>query len=93
MLKDYMTEILRIQVTSFGPGLCDRIGEMEKAYRESKQRLWHRFWYGCGDVRDITEAWLDLIPNEYGLSVLKTGVAVVFKVGYLFCIVVCSKTI
>ncbi|KAI3340822.1 hypothetical protein F4824DRAFT_517265 [Ustulina deusta] len=78
-LKDYITGTLRIQVTTFDPGLCDRIGDMEKAYRESKQGLWHRFWYGCGDVRDITEAWLDLIPNEYGLSVLKAGVAVVFK--------------
>ncbi|KAJ2978700.1 hypothetical protein NUW58_g7413 [Xylaria curta] len=78
-LKDYITETLRIQVTTFDPGLCDRIGDMEKAYRESKQGLWHRFWYGCGDVRDIAEAWLELIPDEYGLSVLKAGVAVVFK--------------
>ncbi len=92
-LKDCITETLRIQVTTFDPGLCDRIGDMEKAYRESKQGLWHRFWYGCGDVRDITEAWLDLIPNEYGLSVLKAGVAVVFKVGCLFCTVVFSQSI
>ncbi|KAJ8110586.1 hypothetical protein ONZ43_g5834 [Nemania bipapillata] len=56
-----------------------QIGEMERAYRESKQGLWHRFWYSCGDVRSIAEAWMDFIPNEYGLSVLKVGFAVVFK--------------
>ncbi|KAI1737130.1 hypothetical protein F4680DRAFT_429473 [Xylaria scruposa] len=78
-LKDYITETLRLQVNTFDLGLCDKIGNMEKAYRESKQGCWHRFWYSCGDVKDIAEAWLDLIPDEYGLSVLKAGVAVVFK--------------
>ncbi|KAI0556214.1 hypothetical protein F4679DRAFT_578334 [Xylaria curta] len=78
-LKDYITETLRLQVTTFDLSLCDKIGDMENAYRESKQGCWHRFWYSCGDVKDIAEAWLDLIPDEYGLSVIKAGVAVVFK--------------
>ncbi|KAI1169850.1 hypothetical protein F4777DRAFT_595865 [Nemania sp. FL0916] len=78
-LKTYITETLRIQVTTFDENLCDRIGEMEKTYRESKNGFWHRFWYGCGDVRDMNEVWLDLIPDEYGLSVLKAGIALVLK--------------
>lgn len=53
---------------------------MEKAYRKSKEGFWHRFWYGMGNEKEVAKVWLDLIPNEYGLAVVKTGIAVVFKV-------------
>lgn len=57
---------------------------MEKAYEKSKQGLWHRLWYRMGDEKEIVSAWLDLIPSEYGLSVIKAGIAVVFKVSRLY---------
>ncbi|KAI0118734.1 hypothetical protein GGR51DRAFT_554424 [Nemania sp. FL0031] len=78
-LRDCITKSLQIQITTIDSDLCDKIGDMEKVYQESKKGLWHRFWYGCSDAKDIAEAWLDLIPNEYGLSVFKAGVAIVFK--------------
>ncbi|KAL4739364.1 hypothetical protein BDV11DRAFT_215287 [Aspergillus similis] len=56
--------------------LADRIGAMEKAFDNTKQGLWHRLWYGMGNNKDIIEAWMDLVPNDYGLSVIKAGLAV-----------------
>ncbi|KAK4154461.1 hypothetical protein C8A00DRAFT_14394 [Chaetomidium leptoderma] len=78
-LKEYITETLRIQVTTFDNHLCEKIGDMEKAYDGSKKGLWHRLWYGMAGQREIIGAWLDLIPDEFGLSVIKAGIAVVFK--------------
>jgi hypothetical protein len=79
-LRDYITELLGTQTTTFDHDLCDRIAAMEKAYGKSKEGFWYRLWYGIGNAKDIAEAWLDLIPNEYGVSVIKAGMAVVFKV-------------
>ncbi|AEO53772.1 hypothetical protein MYCTH_2295558 [Thermothelomyces thermophilus ATCC 42464] len=78
-LKDYIAETLRIEFTTFDNSLADKIGAMEKAFGKSKQGLWHRLWYGLGNNKDVIEAWVDLIPDQYGLSVIKAGLAVVFK--------------
>jgi hypothetical protein len=79
-LKEYVAQALRREVTTIDDDLCNQIGEMEKGYSESREGLWHRFWYGM-DNMDV-EGWLDLvIPDEYGLSVIKAGIALVFKVG------------
>ncbi len=82
-LRAYITESLRIQVTTFDDSLCEKIGDMEKAYNKSREGLWYRLWYGMGDATETSKAWLDLIPDSYGMAVAKTGVAVVFKVGCL----------
>jgi hypothetical protein len=81
-LRQYITETLCIPVTTFDDGLSDKISEMEKAYEKTKDGFWHRLWYRMGNNQDIVSAWLDLIPNEYGLFIIKAGIAVIFKVGY-----------
>jgi len=88
-LRAHINKTLQIQVATFDSSLCDKIASMEKAYGETNQGLWHRLWYGMGDSREVVEAWIGLIPDAYGLSVVKTGVAVVFKVGYQFRITLC----
>ncbi|KAK4121225.1 hypothetical protein N657DRAFT_682882 [Parathielavia appendiculata] len=81
-LKEYIAATLRIPLTAVtfeGDGLCDKIGKLEKDYSNTKKGLWHQLWYGMGNARDTAEAWLGVIPDAYGLAVVKTGVAVVFK--------------
>jgi hypothetical protein len=78
-LQDYINESMEITVTKFDDSLCDKIAAMEKSYTQSRQGLWHRLWYGMADNKDIVEAWVDLIPDDFGLSVIKAGVAIIFK--------------
>jgi hypothetical protein len=81
VLRQYITETLCIQVTTLNDdGLSDKIGEMEMAYKKTKEGFWHRLWYRMGNNQEIVSAWLDLIPSEYGLSVIRAGIAVIFKV-------------
>ncbi|KAK3306394.1 uncharacterized protein B0T15DRAFT_566211 [Chaetomium strumarium] len=74
-LKEYVAQTLRNQVTTIDDDLCHRIGVMEKAYSKFNGGLWHRLWYGMGgvNVEDL------VIPDDYGLSVIKAGIALVFK--------------
>lgn len=80
-LKECVTETLRINFTTLD-NLAETVGKMEKAYERSKQGLWHRLWYGLGNNKEVIDAWMGLIPDQYGLSVIKAGLAVVFKVGW-----------
>ncbi|KAK4104432.1 hypothetical protein N658DRAFT_418258, partial [Parathielavia hyrcaniae] len=59
--------------------LCDKIGNMEKSYSNFKQGLWHRLWYGMDAAKETADAWLGVIPDSYAMAVIKTGIAVVFK--------------
>ncbi|KAK4096692.1 hypothetical protein N658DRAFT_527585 [Parathielavia hyrcaniae] len=78
-LEHYIAETLRIPFTGFDTTLCDKIGKMEKSHSDSKQGLWHRLWYGMGAAKETADAWLGVIPDSYGMAVVKTGIAVVFK--------------
>jgi hypothetical protein len=81
LLRTYITERLRIRVTMFDDeGLCEKIQAAEKTYAKSKDTRWHRLWYKVGEKKEVAEPWLDLIPGEYGLGVLKAGVAVALNV-------------
>lgn len=60
--------------------LCDKILASERQYEESTQGFWHRLWYKTGDSTQALDGWVALIPEAYGLAVVKTGLAVVFKV-------------
>ncbi|ROW04740.1 hypothetical protein VMCG_04873 [Cytospora schulzeri] len=41
--------------------------------------MWHKIWYGIGDSSEVVNVWIDFIPDEFGLAVVKTGLAVIFK--------------
>ncbi len=60
--------------------LGEDIMKSQKDYKASKDGFWHKIWYGMGDAKGAIDPWIALIPNEYGLAIVKTGVAVLFKV-------------
>ncbi|PLB53482.1 hypothetical protein P170DRAFT_435110 [Aspergillus steynii IBT 23096] len=59
--------------------LSERLAGAEDQYKERKNGRWHSIWYSIGEGKDMIDPWVALIPNEYGLAVVKTGLAVVFK--------------
>jgi hypothetical protein len=60
--------------------LADKLANTEARYTDRQKTFWHSLWYHVGDTKETLDAWVALIPNEYGLAVVKTGLAVVFKV-------------
>lgn len=52
-----------------------------KDYDDHGKDRWHRIWYGLGDKADVVMPWTEIIPNEYGLAIVKTGVAAILRVG------------
>ena len=60
--------------------LSERILQTETGYTESKAGFWRKIWYNIGEAEEISNAWVALIPDSYGLAVVKTGLAVVFQV-------------
>jgi len=83
-LKFYIPNTLRIPYEGDSENswdkLGDRINQMQTKYKDSTDGFWHRLWYGIGDAKDAIDPWVSLIPEAYGLAVVKTGLAVVFKV-------------
>lgn len=61
--------------------LTDSLLTAEKDYDDHGKDRWHRIWYGLGDKADVVMPWTEIIPNEYGLAVVKTGVAAILSVG------------
>lgn len=60
--------------------LAEKIAQLEKRYKDKKKGLWHELWYKLGQKQQIAEAWIAFIPDEYGLGVVKAGLALIFKV-------------
>ncbi|KAL2266802.1 hypothetical protein VTJ83DRAFT_6154 [Remersonia thermophila] len=81
LLKTFISERLQIPVTDFqnDNGLYDRVRRLEKNYSEDSESRWQTLWYNMGRVSDRVNPWLELIPGDYGLGLLKTGIAVVLK--------------
>ncbi|KAJ4416631.1 hypothetical protein N0V82_006641 [Gnomoniopsis sp. IMI 355080] len=59
--------------------LTDKVLTAEKDYDKQGKEIWHRIWHGIGNASEVVDAWSEVIPNEYGLAVVKTAVAVIFK--------------
>lgn len=60
--------------------LCEKITDTKAKYNDSKSGIWHTIWYKMGGYKDTLDGWTALIPEQYGLAVVKTGIAVIFKV-------------
>lgn len=60
--------------------LTESLLTAEKDYEDQGKDRWRRIWYGLGNKADVTTPWIEIIPNEYGLAVVKTGVALILKV-------------
>lgn len=61
--------------------LTESLLAAEKDYDDHGKDRWHRIWYGLGDKADVAMPWTEIIPNEYGLAIVKTGVAAILRVG------------
>lgn len=83
-LRIYVPAALRSEIEDDSRDAWDRlsekISETETGYSDTKNGFWHRLWYNIGESEDICHAWVALIPDSYGLAVVKTGLAVVFQV-------------
>lgn len=64
----------------------DCIGEAKKTYEKKAEDNRFRGWIRKGDIAiGILERLSEAIPDENGLSVLKTGLVFVFQVCLLVC--------
>lgn len=80
-LNFYIPNALDIQEPSpTWDALSEKIGRMEKQYGDTKTGLWHSLWYKMGENQETADAWIAFIPDDYGLGVVKAGIALVFKV-------------
>ncbi|ROV93685.1 hypothetical protein VPNG_08868 [Cytospora leucostoma] len=59
--------------------LCNQILKAQQDYTAREQGMWHKIWYGIGEVSGVVDVWVAFIPDAYGLAVVKTGLAVIFK--------------
>jgi hypothetical protein len=75
-----MDEHHHIQVANWDNGVAEQIAKMEKGYSSHKQGFWHSLWYKAGSHEASLNAWASLIPDEYGLGVVKGGLAIIFMV-------------
>ncbi|KAG6356455.1 hypothetical protein INS49_015843 [Diaporthe citri] len=64
--------------------LTESLLTAEKDYEDQGKDRWRRIWYGLGDKADVTTPWIEIIPNEYGLAIVKTGVALILKLARKF---------
>lgn len=62
--------------------LCDKILNTQKDYVEKQQGAWRRIWHGVGKASENVDVWVGWIPDEFGLAVVKTGLALVIKVSF-----------
>lgn len=60
--------------------LTESLLAAEKDYENQGQNRWHRLWYGLGGKAEVATPWIEIIPSEYGLEIVKTGVAVILQV-------------
>ncbi|KAI0402853.1 hypothetical protein F4802DRAFT_335597 [Xylaria palmicola] len=87
-LRDYVPPTLRVDV---GPdtnkvewdGLFDEInGVEEKAHGTERgpRAIFSKLVLKVGENQEVIDPWLNLIPNEYGLAVVKCGIAIILNV-------------
>jgi hypothetical protein len=81
MLPEALDLEIPQQTTTEGWGtLCDKVLNTQRDYTEKQQRSWRRIWHGVGKASENVDVWVGWIPDELGLAVVKTGLALVIKV-------------
>ncbi|OJJ50410.1 hypothetical protein ASPZODRAFT_129035 [Penicilliopsis zonata CBS 506.65] len=82
LLRDYLPMNLGLEFPENAKQLeqlSAKLAGAEEGYKDRGRGFWHSIWYKIGEADDVVDTWVSLIPNEYGLAVVKTGLAVVFK--------------
>ncbi|KAG8159752.1 hypothetical protein KVR01_010389 [Diaporthe batatas] len=72
-------EVPQRNTTEVWGTLCDKLLDTENDYTESQQSSWRRIWHTVGKASENVDVWVAWIPDEFGLSVVKTGLALVIK--------------
>lgn len=65
--------------------LYDKISTEEAQFIGTGQSSLRLFWYKLGERKEGINAWFGLIPDEYGLSVVKAAVALTLQVIHPSC--------
>ncbi|KAE8449419.1 hypothetical protein EG329_008027 [Mollisiaceae sp. DMI_Dod_QoI] len=79
-LRAYIPTTLGIQYEGdTWDGLCEKINQAQKGHTDATKGTWHSIWYKMGDAKNDLDGWLNIIPDAYGIAMVKTGLAVVFK--------------
>ncbi|KAL2261626.1 hypothetical protein VTK26DRAFT_3745 [Humicola hyalothermophila] len=79
-LRVYIPNVLGIKEPSPSwDALADKIGRMEKRFGDVNSGLWHSLWYKMGQQQEVADAWLAFIPDQWGLGIVKAGLALIFK--------------
>jgi hypothetical protein len=80
-MRQYIPANLGIQVSGDAwDDLFEKLSGRETIYQEHNRNARKLFWWKLGERSQHIEPWLALIPDSYGLSVLKASVALVLKV-------------
>ena len=64
--------------------VCDRLAEAERKWAtgdKGARAIFAKTWVKIGETKEMIDPWLNLIPDSYGLAVVKTGVALLLQVG------------
>ncbi|KAK5989777.1 hypothetical protein PT974_08038 [Cladobotryum mycophilum] len=46
---------------------------------KSPMEIFKKMWYKIGDYNDVIDPWVSLIPDSYGLAVVKSAIAIILK--------------
>lgn len=60
--------------------LTKKVLAAEQSNTDQNESKWREIWWGIGESSEVVSAWVELIPNEYGLAIVKTGLALIFNV-------------
>lgn len=60
--------------------LFEKLSNAEYEYQEQRCNARTLFWWKVGDRQEDIQAWVALIPDAYGLSVVKASVALLLHV-------------
>lgn len=91
-LRDYVPASLRVDVGPNTPkiewdGLFDQINNVEEEAHGTEhgpRAIFCSLALKIGENKEVIDPWISLIPNEYGLAVVKCAVAVMLNVS-VFC--------
>ncbi|RAL07999.1 uncharacterized protein BO97DRAFT_446483 [Aspergillus homomorphus CBS 101889] len=82
ILKDHVQSVLGINPAECSwDAIFDKVTETEKEWKEGNgaRAIFAKVWLKVGENREMIDPWINLIPDSYGLAVVKSGIAVVLN--------------
>lgn len=83
-LKAYAPSILDIELSNNYTldSIFDRVCDAEARChpQDNARDIFRNAWLKVGEFEGEISPWIDLIPDSYGLAVVKSGIAIILKV-------------